>query len=158
VGYTESVLDKMLIKASELPELPDSPLTADYSNMKVGKGWKLSVRQTVKEVNIDNIPYIVYNDSDGTEHYFVEINGEYVDEDGFGLTLTVSGSGENKEYRIENEYGNGYVFNFSVVFATLPFFIAELAFFSLIGYQKLKKNTSIETQEIQKKHSGYEWL
>ena len=48
--------------------------------------------------------------------------------------------------------------NFSVLFATLPFFIAELAFFSLIGYQKLKKNTSIETQEIQKNHSGYEWL
>jgi len=89
----------------------NSPLTADYSNMKVGKGWKLSVQQTVKEVNIDNIPYIVYNDSDGTEHYFVEFNGEYVDEDGFGLTLAVSGSGENKEYRIENEYGNSYIFN-----------------------------------------------
>ncbi|MBR6563138.1 MAG: DNRLRE domain-containing protein, partial [Clostridia bacterium] len=84
----------------------NSPKTADYSNMLVGKGWKLSVQQTVVEEIIDSETFYVYNDSDGTEHYFVQVNGIYVDEDGMGLTLTVNDDG----YVIENEYGNKYSF------------------------------------------------
>ena len=84
----------------------NSPKTADYSNMLVGKGWKLSVQQTVLREVIDNIPYVVYNDSDGTEHYFVQVEGVYVDEDGTGLTLTESDDG----YVIENETGTEYLF------------------------------------------------
>ena len=91
----------------------NAPKTADYSNMKVGKGWKLSVQQTIVEVVIDNIPYAVYNDSDGTERYFKKVNDIYVDEDGNGLVLTVNGSGEDKEYRIENETGTTYVFDYN---------------------------------------------
>ncbi len=88
----------------------NAPKTADYSNMKVGKGWKLSVQQTVTQEIIDSETYYVYNDSDGTERYFREINGIYVDEDGRGLTLTISGSGEDTEYCIENETGTDYIF------------------------------------------------
>lgn len=89
----------------------NAPITADYSNMLVGKGWKLSVQQTIVEVVIDNMPYAVYNDSDGTERYFKKVNDIYVDEDGNGLVLTVNGTGEDKEYTIENETGTTYLFD-----------------------------------------------
>lgn len=52
----------------------------------------------------------MYNDGGGTERYFVEIDGKYIDEDGRGLTLTVSGSGSDKEYRIKTETDEQYVF------------------------------------------------
>ncbi len=85
----------------------NSPKTADYSNMKVGKGWKLSIQQSLVWESIDNETYYVYNDSDGTEHYFVEIDEIYVDEDGNGLVLTL-GTNENV---ITNEYGVKYTFD-----------------------------------------------
>ncbi|MBR6783658.1 MAG: RHS repeat protein, partial [Clostridia bacterium] len=91
----------------------NAPKTADFSNMKVGKGWKLSVQQTVIKEIIDSETYYVYNDSDGTERYFKEVNGIYVDEDGNGLTLTVSGSGEDTEYVIENETDTEYIFDYT---------------------------------------------
>ena len=44
--------------------------TADFSKMKLGKGWKLSVQETLVTKVIGEETYLVYNDSDGTEHYF----------------------------------------------------------------------------------------
>ena len=85
----------------------NSPVTSDYSAMKFGKGWKLSIQQSLVCEIIDGKSYYVYNDSDGTEHYFTEIEGRYVDEDGNGLVLTL-GSDENV---ITNEYGVKYTFD-----------------------------------------------
>ncbi len=85
----------------------DSPVTADYSNMLVGLGWKLSVQESITTVIIDNKTWYVYNDSDGTEHYFfVTENGEIVSEDGYGLTITVTGTGIDTLYTLKDEYGN----------------------------------------------------
>ena len=62
-------------------------------NMKFGRGWKLSLEQTVKAATIGGEKYLIYNDADGTEHYFQSIgDGKYKDEDGLGLTIT-AGSG-----------------------------------------------------------------
>ena len=65
----------------------------DLSYMKIGLGWKLSVAQTLKEVSLSGTTYIVYNDADGTEHYFSGSSGTYKDEDGLGLTIVKSSSG-----------------------------------------------------------------
>ncbi len=65
----------------------------DLGSMNVGLGWKLSVAQTLKEVTLSGTTYIVYNDADGTEHYFSGSSGTYKDEDGLGLTIVKSSSG-----------------------------------------------------------------
>ena len=63
-----------------------------------GAGWKLSAQETLREITLteyDNttVYYIVYNDSDGTEHYFrKDSDGKYLDEDGLNLQITKSGS------------------------------------------------------------------
>ena len=65
----------------------------ELGNMKFGLGWKLSLEQTVKEVTVGGERYLVYNDADGTEHYFQSVGGKYRDEDGLGLEITPSGGG-----------------------------------------------------------------
>ncbi|MBQ3182190.1 MAG: glycoside hydrolase family protein [Clostridia bacterium] len=78
--------------------------TLDYTQMFVGRGWKLNLQQTIteKEITIaDNTrkTYKIYTDADGTEHYFyldedAELDDSdptntkvYIDEDGLGLTI-----------------------------------------------------------------------
>lgn len=104
--------------------------TKDYSKMIVGKGWKLNVQETVTTIDIENLDdvetYLVYNDADGTEHYFRKKEDEtnlYEDEDGLNLTIEKDGSNftmtdkkDNKKY-FENGYlkyiedGNGNKIN-----------------------------------------------
>ena len=66
--------------------------TADFSKMKVGKGWKLSVQETLVTKTIGSKTYLVYNDSDGTEHYFLPTgtSNTWEDEDGMNLTVTLN--------------------------------------------------------------------
>ena len=85
--------------------------TANYSNAKAGYGWKTSVQQTITQEPIqigettENL--LVYTDSDGTEHYFYPQSGSstvYEDEDGLGLTITVSGSSYTMEDKEKNKW------------------------------------------------------
>ena len=78
--------------------------TVDYSNMKIGLGWKLNAQQSVVSKTITgvdgnghetNTEYLIYSDGDGTEHYFHKDGSNsnlFKDEDGLGLTLTRSGN------------------------------------------------------------------
>ncbi len=86
----------------------NAPLTSDFNNMLVGKGFKLSVQETITEICIDESDYYVYNDADGTELYFVDTE-EYgiVSENGYGLTITLSGS----QKKLKDEYGNEKLFD-----------------------------------------------
>ncbi len=65
-----------------------------------GRGWKLSVQQTLLSSStkgltgnaLEQSPY-VYEDGDGTEHFFyMNEEGKLLDEDGLGLELTISGT------------------------------------------------------------------
>ena len=60
-----------------------------YPNMKLGAGWKLDIQQSVTQRTGEPITYI---DGDGTAHYFINEYGVLRDEDGLGLTLTISGT------------------------------------------------------------------
>ncbi len=76
--------------------------TKDFSKMRVGVGAKLSAQQTVVPLTINNETYLVYNDADGTEHYFAKKEGSdtvYEDEDGLDLEITVSGT----DYTMSND-------------------------------------------------------
>ena len=87
-----------------------------------GKGWKLSIQQTVQPSSqfgltgdaAKNYPY-VYTDSDGTEHYFykktTDGKTEYVDEDGLKLKLTVNTSSTVARYVITDEKDNKMEFH-----------------------------------------------
>ncbi len=74
-----------------------------------GRGNKLSLQQTVKATDISGYPY-VYEDGDGTQHYFYKDGSKYLDEDGLNLELKVlSGGG----YTVTDKADNVMTFNSS---------------------------------------------
>ena len=83
--------------------------TCDYTSMQVGVGWKLSAQQTVVECKVGDETYLVYNDEDGTEHYFRKTaTNTYEDEDGLSLKIVKSTSGGNTIYFAYNAaYSSG---------------------------------------------------
>ena len=86
--------------------------TKNY-DMCLGRGWKLSAQETVTELSLVNLGttenYLVYNDSDGTEHYFKQKeagSSVYEDEDGLNLTITKNGSDFTMKDKKDNQkYG-----------------------------------------------------
>ena len=83
--------------------------TKNYNNMRVGKGWKLNIQETIVEKTISGKNHLIYNDSDGTEHYFpLDSGSTYKDEDGLKLTITKSTS--PLKYTMTDEKGNQKIF------------------------------------------------
>lgn len=95
-----------------------------YTNIypSTGNGWKLNIQQTVRSSKLYGLtgtsqklyPY-VYEDGDGTEHYFyakTENNStKYYDEDGLGLELKTTSNGfqiidKNKNITLFDSKGN----------------------------------------------------
>lgn len=72
------------------------------NDVGLGKGYKFSLQQTLKDVVIDEINYIEYVDEDGTIHYFKEIDGIWKDEDGLDLIIEKTSS----EYTIKDKNEN----------------------------------------------------
>ena len=79
-------------------------LTADFSAMRVGRGWKFSLQETVVSTTISGVNYYVHNDSDGTEHYYLDSNsdGIYESEDGLKFTIVKNSNGS---FTMKDEYG-----------------------------------------------------
>ena len=86
-------------------------LTADFSNMRLGTGFKLNVQETIIETTVGNRTYYVHSDSDGTEHYYLNFYGDsiYYSEDGLGWNITKSSG----NYILADETGNKKTFNSS---------------------------------------------
>ena len=75
----------------------------------LGVGWRTNFNQLVYRWEINDVDkgYYIWEDSDGTDHYFeydTEL-GKYSDESNSELTLTDSGNGTEK-YCIEDKNGN----------------------------------------------------
>ncbi len=90
--------------------------TADYTTMRTGLGWKLSIQESIVETTVAtdsaSITYYVYQDGDGTEHYFEKTSTlPYKDDEGLGLELTVSSSTYTLKDKDDNEkiFYNGYL-------------------------------------------------
>ena len=77
-------------------------------NTGYGKGWRLSLAQTIDKINIDGTNYYVYTDGDGTKHYFKYSTGIMHDESGLGLELTDSGI---DRYFLKDKGYNEYIFS-----------------------------------------------
>ncbi len=93
----------------------DAVHSADFSAMFMGKGFKLSLWESIVPVTIGGTSWYVYYDADGTELYFKQgTDGDYVSEDGLALTLKVqSDSAEEERYRLHDDYGNDKLFDAS---------------------------------------------
>ncbi len=90
----------------------NAPITVATNHM-VGKGWKLSIQETLVPHQIDGSDkeWYVYNDADGTELYFYRVasdSNQYVSEDGYGLIVTVN---DNGKVTLADEYGNTKIFS-----------------------------------------------
>lgn len=85
--------------------------TVNFASMGMGKGWKLSVQETVVASEIGEDPCYIYNDADGTEHYFYISDGNngYIDEDGLGLIFNVD-SADSSKYVIKDKQDNQKIF------------------------------------------------
>ena len=79
----------------------------------MGYGWRTNFNQRVYQWS-GNSNYYVWEDGDGTKHYFLydSSEGAYLDEDGLELRLTTSGSGSTK-YCITDKKGNKSYFDAS---------------------------------------------
>ena len=83
----------------------------------MGYGWRTNYNQLLYQWTVTDtgttIPlgtHYIWEDADGTDHYFRDDNGTYKDEDGLNLTLTTNGSG-NTTYCITDEKGNQTFFD-----------------------------------------------
>ena len=80
-------------------------------NTIYGRGYKLTLDQTIKETGIDDYNYLEYVDEDGTIHYFNEMKTEeetsYKDEDGLNLTVKK----EENKYVMTDKNGNTMIYN-----------------------------------------------
>lgn len=87
--------------------------TNRYTNMNIGSGWRLSVQETVVPFTIGSKKYYIYNDGDGTEHYFYynDTDKKYVDEDGLNLELAFWTASNGYQYTtMYDKKGNQKVF------------------------------------------------
>ncbi len=76
----------------------------------MGYGWRTNYNQRVYVWDKDTDFYI-WEDEDGTDHYFEkQSDGTFKDEDGLELTLTDTGSG-NEKYIIQDKNGNKTYFD-----------------------------------------------
>ncbi len=78
-------------------------------NLGFGPGWKFSFQQYIEKVeesDTNAYTYYAYTDADGTEHYFSEYDGKFVDESGSGMVLTDDGTGITIQQ--EEEEGKAY--------------------------------------------------
>ena len=68
----------------------------NVTDFGVGAGWKMNIQQTLhKETLTDSsgsTTFYVYMDADGTRHHFKKTSGEWKDQSGLDMTLTISGS------------------------------------------------------------------
>lgn len=96
--------------------------TKNFTTMKMGLGWKLSAQETVTTIVLQDVvenestqtTWLLYNDSDGTEHYFKETesgSGIFEDEDGLNLTITKTGTDFTMKDKMDNVkfFKNGYL-------------------------------------------------
>ena len=87
--------------------------TRNFTAMVVGSGWKLSAQQTIISKVIGDTAYLVYNDEDGTDHYFQKTAyNKYEDEDGLNLKIVASGSTYTMTDQDENNtwtFYNGFL-------------------------------------------------
>lgn len=137
--------------------------TCDYTSMQVGVGWKLSAQQTVVECKVGDETYLVYNDEDGTEHYFRKTaTNTYEDEDGLSLKIVKSTSGGNTIYTMTDMdkyrtwvFHNGYLISITDNNSNTIYFAYNAAYGSGSAWKPVKDaSTNRLVQIVMAIHDG----
>ena len=76
----------------------------------LGSGWRTNFHQRIFKWDANN-EYYCWEDEDGTDHYFELKDGNYKDEDGLELKLTINTGNNAEYYTIEDKYGNKRIFD-----------------------------------------------
>lgn len=105
---------------------------AAKNSFGMGYGWRTNFNQKVYSKTLSGVTYYVWEDADGTSHYFYYDSTDkvYKDEDGLELKMTVKTSG-SPMYIIEDKDGN--ISNFD----------SNGRLITLINNQKTKSSISI---------------
>jgi len=111
--------NRMPVRIQHVYNLNDAIVPSDNNNSNdsggnsfgMGYGWRTNYNQLVYQWNVDS-SYYVWEDADGTDHYFQydEDTGKYENVDGLEMTLTDTGSGTTK-YCITDKDGNRSYFD-----------------------------------------------
>ena len=110
--------NRMPVSISHVYNANDAIAVSDSNNSNdtggnyfgLGNGWRTNFHQRIYQWSNDS-SYYVWEDSDGTDHYFLHDSGStYKDEDGLELILTTNGSGITT-YRITDKAGNNTYFD-----------------------------------------------
>ena len=104
--------NRMPVAIQHIYNLNDTATPNDTTNANdssgnsfgMGTGWRTNFNQLIYQWNLDNSHYI-WEDGDGTDHYFKLKDGKYQDEDGLELTLTIDATSTQK-YCITDKNGN----------------------------------------------------
>lgn len=85
------------------------------NDFAMGYGWRTPYHQLVyswkaSDGNTSDTDYYIWEDEDGTRHYFKNTDGVYKDESGVDMTLTTTGSGPEK-YCIKDKKDNRSYFD-----------------------------------------------
>ena len=137
--------------------------TRNFSSMRIGIGWKLSAQQTVVECKVGDKTYLVYNDEDGTEHYFSETaTNTYEDEDGLSLKIVRSTSGGNTIYTMTDMdkyrtwvFHNGYLISITDNNSNTIYFAYNAAYGSGSAWKPVKDaSTNRLVQIVMAIHDG----
>ena len=137
--------------------------TRNFSSMRIGIGWKLSAQQTVVECKVGDKTYLVYNDEDGTEHYFSKTaTNTYEDEDGLGLKIVRSTSGGNTIYTMTDMdkyrtwvFHNGYLISITDNNSNTIYFAYNAAYGSGSAWKPVKDaSTNRLVQIVMAIHDG----
>ncbi|MDL2289368.1 DNRLRE domain-containing protein, partial [Clostridia bacterium OttesenSCG-928-F22] len=81
------------------------------NNFGMAMGWRTNYHQRILPEIIKGVQYYVWEDEDGTKHYFkLDSGSTYKDESGAELTLTTNGSGAQK-YCLTDKNGNKSYFD-----------------------------------------------
>lgn len=85
-------------------------------DMKVGKGWRLSVQEELKEETIGNDSYLLYINELGNRVYFKQDGNTYTDVDDSGYSVSEMSTGG---YEITTPYGLTKIFENGVINKTI---------------------------------------
>ena len=96
--------------------------TSNANDHACGKGWKTSAHQKITKESLNGTDYFVWEDGDGTEHYFAETGSQpYKDQEGMDLELNLY---ESDGYIIIRDKGDNRM-RFNILEPGLAWLVAE---------------------------------
>ena len=115
-GNLVLVRDDASLSGNRMPVTIQHVYNSKFSgDMGFGRGWRLNYSQRLIWGYMNNDDYFRYVDADGTEHYLFrdpENTAEYIDEDGYGLRMTVNDADMVYRFTVTDKSNNSMVFDY----------------------------------------------